>query len=638
MNKKNKALNVLLLSTVLITGCLPPTNTLNNSPSPAVTGSINPSSSVTPEPDTTISPTATPSIGGGGGNVVTSPTPISNTTPIPGVTSTPTPTNTNLPKVSFTSLSSLEGVPGNVITIRGSNFINGKVKNIVFVNTVNSEITATIVRVSDTELVFSIPDNTRTGIASGSAELSQAYQFLKVYFVLDTSEKILINDFFKILFTNSSNSSGGGGVGGGSSLGGGDTPTPSPTSTNGNVTVIVDPNQPTQTTGNVNVTVDFNSPTAVEFGTIAGTLKNSLDNTILSGATITVFNSSGVQVGQGVSRADGTYSIQARVGTGYYLTISLNGYTTFNYYLENLNVTLNTITSIENVYLTTSVTGSKVISGRLVDVNGLIIANAIVRFYTADGRILMTGRTDASGNYSFTVPFFNDGYFLIRYAGYRDFYYYVDINASTVVSFATFALTLLSDATMTVSGQIFDAVSRLGISLSVVDVLDASGRLIFSGRTNTSGFYSFIYRSGVYSYIVRRRGYGIVYVNSLESLSNIYLINEANFGKGGVLGYIVDSQNQSDVSGLTLRLRSGINNKTGDLVSFRDRNGLTTTSTVSGPRGAYSMDNIDAGNYTVEIVGKTIILNGNAITYNTSYFNILIIGNDTTQYTGTASR
>lgn len=642
MKKNYKSVSLILPLFIALAACQPPVALVPTIPNPTPTSSISNNSTVgTVTEPTNPNPTPTVNIGGGGGGLqepIPTVTPSSITTI---GTSTPIPTPiTNLPQITISSVSLSEANSGNVVTLRGTNFINGKAKNILFVNSANTEITATIVKITDNELTFSVPDNTRSGIPAGSNELSQAYQYVKVFITNENAQRITINDSFKIIFLSSGSTSGGGFSGGGGSLI--VLPTPSPT-----VTATPTPiPTPTPNTGNVIVDFNPNPPTQVQFGTVTGVLRNGVDDTVVSGASVNVFDSNGNQVGQGLTQSDGTYSVATRVGTGYYITYTLNGFTTFNYYLDGLSVTNNTVTNIENIYLTASSIGSKVISGKLENVSGIALGNVVLKYYNVFGRLIMTGRTLSTGEYSFTVPFSNDGYFLIDYTGYRQFFYYIDINSTTVARFATICLTPTNDTepTASISGQLFDAVTRQGISLGIIDVTTTTGKLIFSSRANDSGVYNFSFRSGSYGgCIVRRRGYGSTFVNNLEAFGAgispaIYLVNEANFGIGGVIGTIVDSQNQSDVSGLTLRVRSGINNKTGTILSFRDRNGATVTSTVSGPRGSYTIDGLDAGNYTVEIVGKTILLNGTAVVYTTSYFNILVIGNDTTQSTGTVTR
>jgi hypothetical protein len=247
--KKHNKLFILIFGMLALSGCPAPIDTTNVKPT-STASSIVAIPSITPSPGGSddsglFNPTPSPTS--------TTPSNTSNTTPIPTITTTPTTLNTNIAKVLFTTISSNEGSLGSTITIKGSNFINGKAKNILFVNSVNTEITAKIINLTDNEIKFSIPDNTRSGILAGSTELSQSYQFVKVFIVNENGEKVLVNDLFKILFSSSSNSNTSSTGGGGNLI-----VVPSP---DANVTIEFNPNAPIPVNGNVVIEVNTNAPT-----------------------------------------------------------------------------------------------------------------------------------------------------------------------------------------------------------------------------------------------------------------------------------------------------------------------------------------------------------------------------------------
>jgi hypothetical protein len=108
----------------------------------------------------------------------------------------------------------------------------------------------------NTEIVLSIPSNTILGIAKESLELSQSYHYVKVFIKLENGEKILVSENFKVLLSIPSSSSGSNSSGG-STL-------ETNTSTNGNVTVVVNPSTPTTTEIKGTVGITFN-PKEIKF-------------------------------------------------------------------------------------------------------------------------------------------------------------------------------------------------------------------------------------------------------------------------------------------------------------------------------------------------------------------------------------
>lgn len=235
----------LIMGVFVVLGCTP-----NNMPTPDATKSNVPASN-SPISSPNVSVTSTPS--STSQPILVNPTPTAFISPSANTT---IPSVTPLIKVSVLSVSTKEGNIGNSVLLKGNNFISGNVKEVIFVNSANSEIKANISNKTENEINFTIPGNTLINIPSNSYEINQGYQYLKLFLVLNNSEKVLVSDLFKIYTT--SNTSGSSSGGGGSSSGGGSTTTPA--SGNGNVTVSVNTSAPTQSTGNVSVNVDTSQP------------------------------------------------------------------------------------------------------------------------------------------------------------------------------------------------------------------------------------------------------------------------------------------------------------------------------------------------------------------------------------------
>lgn len=233
---KNKFL-YSLLSLLVLNACVSQTANLTQStPKPTSTPVTNNTNDTKPKNEPTIN---TPN------NVVstivtTSPTPTpNNSNQNTNTTNTAVTVNTELPKITFSALGQNEANSGSSLTLKGNNFTSGKVKNLVFVNSSNTELQASISKMDNTEIIFSVPSNLLNGITN-TVELSQSYQFVKIYLNLENGQKLLVSDLFKVLFSNSgsSSSSSSSSSGGGSSLG-------APTTVTGSVSVVVNPTAPT---------------------------------------------------------------------------------------------------------------------------------------------------------------------------------------------------------------------------------------------------------------------------------------------------------------------------------------------------------------------------------------------------------
>jgi hypothetical protein len=170
----------------------------------------------------------------------------------------------------------------------------------------------------------------------------------------------------------------------------------------------------------------------------------------------------------------------------------------------------------------------------------------------------------------------------------------------------------------TISGSVKDAVTRSPLQGASIDVYSGSS-IISSGATDSNGVYSFSVPAGSgYTVKFSKTGYiPAIYENvSVEANTTTYLetvlqIDTTYSGTGNVSGKIVNALDGSGVSGLTIKLREGINVTSGSIIA--------TTTTGSG--GFYEFTNLNAGYYTAEVSGSG---------YNTTYFTVICIGGLTT--------
>ena len=169
-----------------------------------------------------------------------------------------------------------------------------------------------------------------------------------------------------------------------------------------------------------------------------------------------------------------------------------------------------------------------------------------------------------------------------------------------------------------ITGSVRDALSLSLLQDVLVDVYDQNS-FIGSGTTDSNGNYSISVQFGIgYRVVFSKTGYlpATYYNVSVPQNTTTYLeavlqIDNSHSGTGNVSGRILNAQNGTGVTGLTINLREGINVTTGTI--------LATIST--GSDGFYSFQNLNAGNYTGEVSGTG---------YNTTYFTITCIGGNTT--------
>lgn len=170
----------------------------------------------------------------------------------------------------------------------------------------------------------------------------------------------------------------------------------------------------------------------------------------------------------------------------------------------------------------------------------------------------------------------------------------------------------------TISGTVKDAVNLSSLSNVTVSV-KKDGSLIAQTSSDYQGEYSVNVQVGS-GYIVEfaKTGYlPVTYENvQVAGNSDTYLepilqIDQSYSGDGNIQGTINDALSGSPVAGISLYLRLGLNNRTGNVVA----------STTTDYYGDYSFSNIQAGNYTVE---------ASASGYSTTYFSVICIGGQTT--------
>jgi hypothetical protein len=101
-----------------------------------------------------------------------------------------------------------------------------------------------------------------------------------------------------------------------------------------------------------------------------------------------------------------------------------------------------------------------------------------------------------------------------------------------------------------------------------------------------------------------------VTVGGITVLEPVRLISQNYSGNGNISGTIKNALDGSGISGVTLRLRSGINVTSGTIIS----------TATTGTSGTYTFSGIPAGNYTIEATKSNV---------NTTYFTVICLGGTT---------
>ena len=143
-------------------------------------------------------------------------------------------------------------------------------------------------------------------------------------------------------------------------------------------------------------------------------------------------------------------------------------------------------------------------------------------------------------------------------------------------------------------------------------------------RTAADGTYSFAKLApGNYTIMVSKQGYltiieAVAISDNTENVYNALLeaISDAYKGNGSASGVVYDAINGKSVAGLTLTVRSGVNISSGTV--------LKTLKTDA--EGRYAVNNIPAGNYTIQITDERSLDNED-LRYRPSMFVIKVLGN-----------
>ena len=172
-----------------------------------------------------------------------------------------------------------------------------------------------------------------------------------------------------------------------------------------------------------------------------------------------------------------------------------------------------------------------------------------------------------------------------------------------------------SQATGQIQGRITDAVTQTPLNAVEVQISQNNTPLqtFFS---NTNGLYDIELLTGNYELRFQLEGYIPVVMNieiradEVITATELRQISDEYSGLGTVGGVITDAVSGTELAGVTVQVRAGVNQQSGTVIN----------STTTGMLGDYELD-LEAGNYTLEIS-----LNG----YVSTYIDVVSIGGQVT--------
>jgi hypothetical protein len=168
-----------------------------------------------------------------------------------------------------------------------------------------------------------------------------------------------------------------------------------------------------------------------------------------------------------------------------------------------------------------------------------------------------------------------------------------------------------------ITGLVKDAVT--GVPISNAKIVCYKNNLpIDSAYSISDGTFQIsIVPFNDYKVVISKQGYinsdysnVIVEMFRTTTLETVLQIDQSYNGSGNVEGYILDALTGNGIYDVNIKTRSGINNRTGNVIQ----------STQTNTSGYYIINSLSAGNYTIE-VSKT--------NYLTTYFTVVCLGGTT---------
>ncbi len=268
------------------------------------------------------------------------------------------------------------------------------------------------------------------------------------------------------------------------------------------------------------------------------------------------------------------------------------------------------------------------------------LAGVTCKAYIEELDMEFTVTSDENGRFVFpNLPMFEVKLVFVI-IGYIEVTIYVDLSDGSTSETAP-EIVLDRNVSNTLSGRVTIADSDMNFSNNnslagatvTIDRISSTNSFTATTTTDYNGNYSFgDLTAGVYKLVVVIEGYivvnQIVYVRHNETnIQNtpIEAIPSGDMSAGTAQGTIVDARTGEAVSGLTVYVRAGINNITGEILQ-------TVTTNASG---LYEILDMLPGNYTAQIVDERTLASEDD-RFGTTVIAIKILGGEIIGNQGTA--
>ena len=261
-----------------------------------------------------------------------------------------------------------------------------------------------------------------------------------------------------------------------------------------------------------------------------------------------------------------------------------------------------------NIYVTTSFTGTVVESDHTMDTEDNETVDSVTVNLIVNGYVF-TSVTTTDGTYVFDNVPATEAVIQFERTGYIT----IEMNINITVVEINHIVIIDKEVSNTLTGKVViaDADTNNTNNASLAGALVEATRVSstnnwhYTTYTDANGNYTFNnITAGVYEIVIYMEGYieitqtvNVRVNQTVVQNQPIEAIPSSNTSTGHASGQLIDSRTGRTLSNITIYIRAGINNVTGEVL----------LKLVTDSSGYYTINNLLAGNYTAQIVDERIL-------------------------------